>query len=86
MEVAEKGGYVRKPKVGWYEAVDPATGEILSDKLLRAKEIVDNPEFWDKIFKQTDFVDFIKNAFTVGGNAILKDDDEVLEEIETTDD
>jgi len=86
MDVAEKGGYVRKPKVGWYEAVDPATGEILSDKLLRAKEIVDNPEFWDKIFKQTDFVDFIKNAFTVGGNAILKDDDEVLEEIETTDD
>ena len=86
MEVAEKGGYVRKPKVGWYEAVDPATGEILSDKLLRAKEIVDNPQFWDKIFKQTDFVDFIKNAFTVGGNAILKDDEEVLEEIETTDD
>jgi hypothetical protein len=79
MDVAEKGGYIRKPKVGWYEAVNPATGEIISEKLLRAKEIVDNSEFWDIMFKQTDFEDFIKNAFSVGGNAILKDDEEVAE-------
>ena len=56
MEVAEKGGYIHKPKVGWYEAVDPKTGEILSEKLLRAKDIVDNSEFWDMIFTRTDFV------------------------------
>ena len=79
MDVAEKGGYIRKPKVGWYEAVNPATGEIISEKLLRAKEIVDNSDFWDIMFKQTDFEDFIKNAFSVGGNAILKDDEEVAE-------
>jgi hypothetical protein len=42
LEVAEKGGFIRKPKVGWYEPVDPATGEVLSDKLMRAKEIVNN--------------------------------------------
>lgn len=74
MEVAEKGGYLRKPKVGWYEAVDPKTGEILSEKLLRAKEVVDSKEFWNTMFEKTDFADFIKNAYSVGGSVILKDD------------
>jgi RecA/RadA recombinase len=76
MEVAEKGGYLRKPKVGWYEAVNPETGEIISDKLLRAKEIVDNSEFWINMFEKTNFTSFIKNAFSVGGNSILRDDEE----------
>lgn len=74
MEVAEKGGYLRKPKVGWYEALDPKTGEILSEKLLRAKEVVDSREFWNTMFEKTDFADFIKNAYSVGGSVILKDD------------
>jgi RecA/RadA recombinase len=73
MEVAEKGGYITKPKVGWYEAIDPATGEVLSDKLLRAKDIVDNPAFWDMIFNKTDFAAYVKNAFTVGGNIQITD-------------
>lgn len=86
MEVAEKGGYLRKPKVGWYESVDPATGEVLSEKLLRAKEIVDNSEFWINMFEKTDFTSYIKNAYGVGGNIIIKDDEdeddnEVLEEV-----
>ena len=29
MDVAEAGGYLVKPNVGWYEAVNPATGEVL---------------------------------------------------------
>jgi len=83
MEVAEKGGYIHKPKVGWYEAVDPKTGEILSEKLLRAKDIVDNSEFWDMIFTRTDFVSYVKNAFSVGGNIQI---DEDVEELVTIDD
>lgn len=78
LDVAEKGGFIRKPKVGWYEAVNPATGEIISEKLLRAKEIVDSREFWDTMFKQTNFAEFIKNAYTVGGNVILKDENETV--------
>ena len=83
MEVAEKGGYIHKPKVGWYEAMDPKTGEILSEKLLRAKDIVDNSEFWDMIFTRTDFVSYVKNAFSVGGNIQI---DEDVEELVTIDD
>ena len=40
MDVAEKGGYLNKPKVGWYEAINPETGEVISEKLMRAKERV----------------------------------------------
>jgi hypothetical protein len=75
LEVAEKGGFIRKPKVGWHEAVNPDTGEIISEKLLRAKEIVDSKEFWNKMFTETNFGEYIKNAYTVGGSIILRDDD-----------
>ena len=87
MDVAEKGGYLRKPKVGWYEAVNPETGEIMSEKLLRAKEIVDNSEFWLKMFENTNLTSYIKNAYSVGGNVILQDEDnsEAPEEV-TADD
>ena len=84
MDVAERGGYIRKPKVGWYEAVDPATGEVLNEKLLRAKEIVDNSQFWINMFDKTDFKDYIKKAYSVGGSIILNDDEdnEVIEQEE----
>lgn len=79
LEVAEKGGFIRKPKVGWYEAVDPDTGEVISEKLLRAKEIVDSREFWNTMFTRTSFAEYIKNAYTVGGSVILKDEDSNIE-------
>jgi len=80
MEVAEKGGYLRKPKVGWYEAVDPATGEIISDKLMRAKEVNDNKDFWMMMFEKTDFTKFIKNNFTIGASGSIMREDDVTEE------
>jgi RecA/RadA recombinase len=78
MEVAEKGGYIRKPKVGWYEAIDPSTGEVLSDKLLRAKDIVDNSEFWINMFEKTDFTSYVKNAFSVGGTIQIDATDDLV--------
>jgi hypothetical protein len=75
MEVAEEGKYLRKPKVGWYEAVDPATGEVLSDKLLRAKEIVDNGTFWKMMFDKTDFAGYIRNRYTVATKQLIGDDE-----------
>jgi hypothetical protein len=66
LDVAEQGGYINKPKMGWYEAIDPATGEVLSDKLLRAKEIIDNKDFWMMMFEKTDFKDYIHNQVQYG--------------------
>jgi len=71
MEVAEAGGYLTKPKVGWYEAIDPETGVVLSDKLMRAKEIVDNSEFWLNLMEKTNFSTFIKEMFTIGASGSI---------------
>lgn len=65
MDVAEEGGYIRKPKVGWYEPFNPKTGEVLSDKLLRAKDIVDNKEFWVMMFEKTNLAEYIKDRYTM---------------------
>ena len=65
MDVAEEAGYIKKPKVGWYEAINPETGEVLSEKLLRAKEIVDNKDFWIMMFEKTDLASYIKGRYTV---------------------
>ena len=80
MEVAEAGGYLHKPKVGWYEAMNPETGEVISEKLMRAKEIVDNSEFWLDLMEKTNFTTFIKNQFTIGasGSIMREETDEVV--------
>ena len=85
LEVSEKLGYITKPKVGWYEAVDPETGEVLSDKLMRAKDINSNSEFWKMMFTKTKLAESIKTRYTVGGTALMSEDEtdkEVQEEID----
>jgi hypothetical protein len=80
LEVAEKGGYIVKPKVGWYEAVDPKTGEVLCDKMMRAKEIVDNKEFWLMMFQKTDLSKFIESRYTMASSGLMSADDSQIPE------
>ena len=82
LEVAEKGGFIRKPKVGWYEPVDPATGEVLSDKLMRAKEIVNNGEFWNMMFNKTELANYIKMQYTMGTRSLMNEDEQVVETVD----
>src|SRR6056300_685813 len=56
-EVGVAGGYVRKPSAGWYEAVNPKTGELLSGKVRMDATL--QGEFWKPIFDKTDFKDFV---------------------------
>ena len=86
LDIAEKMGYIRKPKVGWYEAVDPATGEILTEKLMRAKEITASGDFWKMMFEKTDLAKAIKDRFTVGGKALITEEVQSVEEVETDND
>lgn len=74
MDVAIEAGYVRKPKAGWYERVDPLTGEVIGDKMYRAKEIIDNGEFWKQLFTETEFADWIKNRYSVGTGTLIEQD------------
>lgn len=81
MQVAEDGGYLRKPKTGWYEAIDPATGEIISEKLMRAKEISNNSEFWENMLKKTDFGEYIKKKYTMGSSgSIMREDNSSIDD------
>ena len=82
MDVAEKMGYLRKPKVGWYEAIDPETGEVLTDKLMRAKEVNYSGEFWKMMFTETKFAESIKSHYTMGGKSLMSEESYVEENIE----
>jgi RecA/RadA recombinase len=77
LEVALAGGYARKPSNGWYEAVDPSTGELLSGKVREAQTLEE--EFWNPIFEKTDFKEFVKKQFSIGHKALV-DLDAILEE------
>ena len=77
LDVAEQGGYIKKPKMGWYEAINPETGEVLSDKLLRAKEIIDNKDFWMMMFEKTNLQDHIHQKYSMANGSILKDEQDV---------
>ena len=75
MDVAEKMGYLHKPKVGWYEAMDPDTGEVLTESLMRAKQIADNSDFWKMIMSKTNFAEAVRNYYSVGGKALMGDEE-----------
>ena len=75
LEVAEKLGYITKPKVGWYEAIDPETGEVLTDKLMRAKDINSNGDFWKMMLSKTSLANDIQSRYTVGGKSLMSDDE-----------
>jgi RecA/RadA recombinase len=65
LEVALAGGYVQKPSNGWYEAMDPKTGEVLSANKVREAETL-KEEFWKPVFETTDFKEFVKSHYTIG--------------------
>ena len=64
LDVALAGGFARKPSNGWYEGIDPATGEVLTGKTREAGTL--EAEFWDIIFEKTEFKEFIKKQYTIG--------------------
>lgn len=78
-EVAMDGGYVIKPKNGWYKAMNPASGEELSGNV-RMKDTL-NKEFWDTVFGATDFKEYIEKKFKVATMEMIAPDE--LTEIDT---
>lgn len=77
LDLAIEGNYIAKPKSGWYAMVNRETGEIDS-KNMRAADIVDNKELWMKMFKETDFADYIKNKYTLSTGSLMDEDEEEL--------
>ncbi len=72
LQVALGGNYVAKPANGWYQLVDKDTGELVGTKY-REKDTL-SAEFWDPIFNDTDFKEFIKNYYTIACKPMLEGD------------
>ena len=75
LDVALTGNYVAKPSNGWYCRVDRTTGELIDPKV-REKDTLEE-QFWLPIFESTDFKDYIKSKFAIGGKS---DNELVLED------
>lgn len=61
LDLALEAGIVIKPSMGWFQKVDPATGEALEGKY-RAKD-TDTAEFWEPLLKSKEFNDAVRQKF-----------------------
>jgi RecA/RadA recombinase len=77
LDVALAGGYVVKPSNGWYATVDMETGEI-GGKVRHDQTL--EKEFWDPIFAETDFKEFVKKQYSIGHKEQVSMDEIVIED------
>lgn len=75
LDVALDGGYIVKPKAGWYATVNQETGEVNTPSM-RAGDIIDNKEFWLKMFQETDFAKHIESKYKMAMTSILNEEEE----------
>jgi RecA/RadA recombinase len=74
LDVALEGKYIDKPKNGWYAVVDRETGELKAPNM-RAADIINNKEFWQELFKTTDFAKYIESQYKMSTGSILEGED-----------
>ncbi len=77
LDVALAGGYVTKPSNGWYAETNVETGEVGAK--VRYDQTLEK-EFWQPIFDNTDFKEFVKKQYTIGYQNQVDFDDIVVEE------
>jgi RecA/RadA recombinase len=61
-ELAMDAGFIIKPKVGWYQIVDPDTGEV-SNKNYRESEVQNDDVFFEKLIKNDTFKRFVEKKY-----------------------
>ena len=77
LDVALAGNYVTKPSNGWYARVDRETGEVGGK--VRYDQTLEK-EFWDPIFVETDFKEFVKKQYSIGYKDQVSMDEIVAED------
>jgi len=77
LDCALAGGYAVKPSNGWYATVDQSTGEV--GPKVRYDGTLDK-SFWDPIFAETDFKDFLKKQYSIGHQSLVDMDEIVVED------
>lgn len=77
LDVALAGNYIAKPSNGWYCKVDTKTGELVDPKVRLADTLTD--EFWESIWEETDFAEFLNSQYSITKKSIVSMDDIVDE-------
>ena len=72
LDVALAGGYVVKPSMGWYQRKDD-DGKVREAETLKE-------EFWQPLFSDTDFKEFIKKQYSIGYTEQVSMDEIVTED------
>ena len=65
LDMAIESGHVVKPANGWYQKVNPETGEVLPEAKVRLKD-TQTKECWLPILQDKTFSDWIRNRYTIG--------------------
>lgn len=82
-EVAEAAGFIIKPKVGWYQVIDPDTGEV-GEKLYRAKDLYNDEKFWKWMTSKEGFKSKVAGMYQLGIGELMQgnEDESKWEEID----
>jgi hypothetical protein len=67
-----------KPSNGWYATVDMETGEIGGK--VRYDQTLEH-EFWEPVFANTDFKEFVKKQYSIGHKEQVSMDEIVIEDV-----
>lgn len=73
VDIALEGGYIVKPKNGWYALVNRETGEIAPHNY-RLAELEGDRDIWETMFKDTDFKTYIEGRYRMATDKIMEDD------------
>lgn len=87
-ELAQEANYIIKPKVGWYQLIDPETGEV-STKNYREAEIEKNDVFFEKLIASEKFQKFVEHKYKLTNLSEIDPDstlDSNLEEVDIEED
>lgn len=74
LELSQLGNFIGKPKNGWYQRIDPDTGEFLDlYPAMKEKDIENNTEFWTKfIAAEPRFMQFIEKTYRMADGPIMQ--------------
>ncbi len=78
LDCALAGGYVTKPANGWYAVVNKATGEVGPKVRF---DVTNDQAFWDPVFADTDFKEFLKKQYQIGFQSLVSMD-EIVESLD----
>ena len=66
-DIAKEAGYIQQSGRGWYESINPETGEVISDKKFQEADTLTSDEIWNNIFQKTNFKQFVEQVYAYGG-------------------